>query len=445
EDGGNFTAVVNLTDEIVTTKGINKENTGDGYILDKSGNIYEYDYDAGEFKCLNTQQGSALYGKKVKKIIAEDHGYSNCIDIIIDSDGKVYTKGGGEYGTSGDNINSGAHEDFVCISDLPGNALNDKKIVDIFYGYSYVMVKDEEGKLYTWGKNYRGRLGDGTITGEGDIRRAPICISDIEGSALKGVKITEIYSLNSVIAKDSEGKLYTWGDNIWGLLGDGTRTNRYTPICISDQEGALKNKKIVNIDFIGYNTVIAKDSDGKLYAWGGDNDEEYIPICISDQEESALKGVKITETYCGSQYYVFAKDVDGKLYTWGDYRDVLLDNGTTISRRMPICISDQEGSVLKNKKIVDVYFGNNDNYVIKDSEGKLYTWGSNLCGQLGDGTTTDRDTPICISDIEGSALKNKKIADIYFGSWSHHMMVRDEEGKLYTWGDNSYRQLGDGT
>jgi hypothetical protein len=78
-----------------------------------------------------------------------------------------------------------------------------------------------------------------------------------------------------------------------------------------------------------------------------------------------------------------------------------------------------------------------------DSSGSVYTWGDNSFGQLGDGTTTNSSTPVCISDIETSPLKGKVITAVAAGS--RHSMAVDSNGKVYAWGYNYYGQLGDGT
>ena len=131
-----------------------------------------------------------------------------------------------------------------------------------------------------------------------------------------------------------------------------------------------------------------------------------MPVCISDIESSPLKEKNIVDVYnYGST--IIAKDSSGKLYTWGRNYYGKLGNGTTYDSSMPICISKVEGSPLKEKNIVKIYTGD-DTIIAKDSDGKLYSWGNNDYGQLGDGTTTNSNIPICISDIENSELKNKK-------------------------------------
>ena len=103
---------------------------------------------------------------------------------------------------------------------------------------------DNKGKVYTWGRNKDGQLGDGT-TNDSNI---PICISDIEGNALNGKNITDVYMdsyRSTVIAKDSNGKIYTWGDNEYGQLGDGTTDNSSVPICISEIENSEIENRLV--------------------------------------------------------------------------------------------------------------------------------------------------------------------------------------------------------
>ena len=61
--------------------------------------------------------------------------------------------------------------------------------------------------------------------------------------------------------------------------------------------------------------------------------------------------------------------------------------------------------------------------------------GRNWDGQLGDGTTENKDEPICISDIEGSALNGKKI--IFVNGYDDSTFAVDTEGKVYAWGKNN--------
>ena len=68
------------------------------------------------------------------------------------------------------------------------------------------------------------------------------------------------------------------------------------------------------------------------------------------------------------------------------------------------------------------------------SDGSLWTWGNNDAGQLGDGTTTDRSTPVKVMD---------NVAAVSLGFY--HSAAIKSDGSLWIWGVNGYGQLGDGT
>ena len=429
------------------------QDTEHGYIVNQNGQISETDLnensiiDMIDANIAVTLSGKVIYiddsqftqGQLLElniedyTVITENGVRKAGEGIFVDNEGKVYTWGENEYGQLGD----GANEDRnipICISDLY-NDLKEKNIVDI-YGGDTVIALDDTGKVYTWGSNSSGQLGDGTNNNS----NVPICISELEND-LKGKKIVDIYSdgYYIIICLDNEGKVYTCGNNYSGQLGDGTNNNSNVPICISELENDLKSKKIVDI----YNGIVL-DNTGKVYTWGynqdgqlgdGSNTNRNTPICISELEND-LKGKSIVKIYPYNPVIVL--DNKGKVYTWGNNNSGQLGDGSNTNRNTPICISELEND-LKGKKIVNVYLnldiGDQWNSIIAlDNEGKVYTWGDNDDGQLGDGTNEDRNTAICISELEND-LKGKNIVDIFLSIYFNRICL-DNEGKLYTWGNN---------
>ena len=307
---------------------------------------------------------------------------------------------------------------------------------------------DNDGKVYTWGKNDYGQLGNGTTTNSS----MPICISDTENSVLKGKNIKNISTNRyTVCAIDDNGKVYTWGDNERGQLGNGTKNDSSVPICISDTENSvLKGKNIKNISANGY-TVCAIDDNGKVYTWGRNNygqlgngttTNSSMPICISDTENSVLKGKNI-KNISANGYTVCAIDDNGKVYTWGKNNYGQLGNGTTTNSSMPICISDVQNNALNNATITKIITRSVDIYAIDDN-GKLYAWGGNNYGQLGNGTTTSSNVPICMNDVTGSKLKDREIAGVYFLENQYEnptIALLDSNKRLYLFGTNNQGQL----
>ena len=165
--------------------------------------------------------------------------------------------------------------------------LSEKNIVQISAGIFHTVALDEGGKVYTWGENYSGQLENETL------EYSAICLSD-KDNELKGKRIVDI-SAGEVhtVAIDEEGKVYTWGYNEDGQLGDGTTTNSVLPICISNKENELKGKNVTSI-LAGDERTVAIDEEKKIYVWGINADDilgygikSYItnPICVSDKKD----------------------------------------------------------------------------------------------------------------------------------------------------------------
>ena len=361
----------------------------------------------------------------------------NC---FVDNEGKVHAWGRNEFGQVGDGSNEKRNTP-ICISDLE-NSLKGKTITNICSNGYTTIALDNEGKVHAWGYNIEEGVGDGS----NENRNTPICISDLDNS-LKGKTITNIYSTGpTTIALDNEGKVHAWGDNSFGQLGDGSSGDRNTPICISDLDNSLKGRTITNIYSTG-STTIALDNEGKVHAWGdngygqlgdGSNEERNTPICISDLENS-LKGKNITNIYSTGSTTI-ALDNEGKVHAWGYNIEGEVGDGSNEERNTPICISDLDNS-LKGKTITNIYIYDSTTIAL-DNEGKVHAWGNNEFGQLGDGSNEDRNTPICISDLENS-LKGKNITSIYSDDYT--MIAIDNEGKVHAWGSNYNGQLGDGS
>ena len=436
---------INLESATTITKYGVKKSTYD-YFIDNIGKVYTLK----DRVCISDEAGSELNGKKIIDIIQ----YAN-VNIALDDEGKVYTwaeggRGDNNNGELGDGTNE-SRSTPKCISEITGNELNGKKIKQIYFNNSAAMALDENGKIYVWGNNAVGQLGDGTTQN----RNTPKCISDISGSELNGKNIKQIYGKgHTKIALDENGKVYTWGSNTFGELGDGTTQNRSTPKCISDITGSELNgrniKEIVHESL----TIIALDTAGKVYTWGynsngelgdGTTQDRNTPKCISDEAGSELNGRNIKEILHSAYGTILALDNTGKICTWGGNEYGQLGDGTNQERSTPKCISDITGSDLNNKNIIKIYISKKTTMAL-DDEGKVYTWGYNSNGELGDGTTENKNIPKCISDIQNSSLNNIYIKEINIYEDNNASIISlDNNGKVYVWGDNAYGQLGDGT
>lgn len=420
-----------------------------GGFIDNENKIYawtgEENYSNFLPTCLTDSEENALYGKKVEKVFTE-----NAI-FVIDDEGKVYSFGNNEYGIIGDGTKENRNLP-ICISDIENSELNNIYITNIYPSHHNIIALDKDGKVYSWGSNTSGSLGDGTQSD----RYIPKCISDIPGSALNNKVIKNIFIDNywgNAYAIDENGKLYSWGYNRQGQLGDGTTKDKYLPVCINDLFSELKDRKFVYVNNIIDSSIYALDDEGRVYSWGL-NDEGQLgdgtftnrryPVCISDISNNLLKDRKIKEIYVYDLGTAYAISEDGKIYSWGRNDEGQVGDGTMQNRNIPICINDIENSPLKDKKVTEFY-NNNATIMVLDNENNLYMWGSDTDGQVADGKLENVSSPICLTAQKNSTLYNKKIIQIEASSREANSVIAlDEENNVYLWGDNDHGQAGSG-
>lgn len=165
-------------------------------------------------------------------------------NYFMDNSNKLYIYD--EYLFNGLNIEYEEKNVPICLNEILG--------VDQILQIAGSMVLANNGKVYTWGYNSRGQIGNGTT----ETSYLPICLNDLEGNALKDKKIVYIHrNGGSSFAIDDNGKLYSWGGNGYGQLGIKTWNDSYKPVCVSDMiNSAIYDKKIKKYNQIGGSQII---------------------------------------------------------------------------------------------------------------------------------------------------------------------------------------------
>ncbi|CAB4631315.1 unannotated protein [freshwater metagenome] len=132
----------------------------------------------------------------------------------------------------------------------------------------------------------------------------------------------------------------------------------------------------------------------------------------------------------------------GVVYCSGDNSSGQLGDGTNLNRNQAVPVSDN--GAFTNRDVVRVIAGGNSTCAIKNA-GQLFCWGANNHGQLGDGTTQDRNVPtplVAPFNVTGSVMNSGGMAI----SDTHACATSDAGNyELYCWGDNAFGQIGDGT
>ncbi|WGD38144.1 hypothetical protein [Lysinibacter sp. HNR] len=355
--------------------------------------------------------------------------------VALTESGQLWSWGRNANGQLGDGTSTSRHN--LTPVDMSG-ALANERVTQLSTRRDQSMVITESGKLFGWGLNSDGRLGDGSTT----LRRSPVAV-DMSG-ALAGERVTQVsMGQSNTLALTESGKLFAWGDSTTGSNGNGrtSPTRQTTPVPVT-MTGALAGEQVTQIAMGTGNALVLTES-GKLFSWGSGTSGELgngafsnasTPVPVSMTGALAGEQVIQIDTYQGS---VAVLTESGKLVTWGAGTLGQLGNGTTANSSVPVAV-DLTGE-LAGEHVTQLSVGFSVTAVITESQ-KLFTWGSGTDGRLGNGTLQPALTPTAV--IMTGALKKEKPLRVMAGQGGR---VITESGKLFSWGQGLYGQLGNET
>ncbi|MCT6874524.1 MAG: InlB B-repeat-containing protein, partial [Bifidobacterium sp.] len=137
-------------------------------------------------------------------------------------------------------------------------------------GRGHILAVASDGNLYAWGSNDHGQLGDGTTT----ERHEPVPVKKPQGVSQDFTWVQASAGYLFSVGLGSDGKLYSWGDNTYGQLGNNTTTAHYTPEPVNLPQNAPSGFTWKQ-EAVGSLHALGLGSDGNLYSWG-DNDHNQL-------------------------------------------------------------------------------------------------------------------------------------------------------------------------
>jgi alpha-tubulin suppressor-like RCC1 family protein len=295
-----------------------------------------------------------------------------------------------------------------------------------------------DGSVWAWGRNDRGQLGNGTTNNNANT--TPMQVKGPGGIGfLSGVTAIRAGYLHSLALKD-DGTVWAWGWNAVSQLGDGTTTDRTTPVQVKGPGGIGFLSGVTAIT-AGYHHNLAIKSDGTLWAWGHNIVGQLGDGSITDRatpvQLSGLSGVTAIGAGGHSSLAVLS---DGTVRAWGHNGHGELGDGTNTDRTTPVQVKGP-GGIGFLSGVTAITAGEHHSLALK-SDGTVWAWGFNFFGELGDGSTTNNATPVQVKGPGGIGFLSGVIAIATNG---HHSLAILSGGTVRAWGHNGYGQLGDGT
>jgi alpha-tubulin suppressor-like RCC1 family protein len=311
----------------------------------------------------------------------------------------------------------------------------------------------DSGGVKCWGKNNAGQLGDGTTQDRNTpvtVTALPDKVTAIAMGYIHACAVTEsaeVFCWGRQTAEqtrvgsdpgytavtigsmhtcglNAHGGLKCWGSNSFGGLGDGTTEERLAPVDVIGLSG-----DVTSVAAGGDFTCAVQK--GSVKCWGSNNsgqlgngtfESNTNPVGIPGLES----GVAVV---AAGFFHACAVKTNGEVWCWGENFAGELGDGTNKNNPVPVMVNNLEGGI----QIVAV--GGSHTCALTKAGG-VKCWGGNANGQLGDGSTTDRNSPV---DVTG--LSSGVIAIAAGGSHTCAVMAG---GAVKCWGLNESGQLGNG-
>jgi alpha-tubulin suppressor-like RCC1 family protein len=267
-----------------------------------------------------------------------------------------------------------------------------------------------------WGDNSEGQLGDGTRTN----RSTPVAViglpGDIAAVAAGG---------GHTCALHGSGEVWCWGDNVYGQLGDGTRIDSPAPVAVTGL-----STPAVALGAGEFHTC-ALMIGGGVECWGW-NDEAQLGDVTGVMHMAAVPVAgsrEATALAVGARHNCTINPA-GQVQCWGGNWEGQIGDGSGLRRYQPANVSSRGG------RVTALAAGNTHTCALAQ-DGSMACWGGNSNGQLGDGTTINRLSPVYTPGWAGPIQS--------LAAGGAHTCALIAGGSVQCLGANWKGQIGDGT
>lgn len=349
-----------------------------------------------------TSRGVAVPVSGLSAVVALAAGEQH--SLAADSQGQVWAWGSNEAGRLGQG------ESDTAQSKLPLKVTGLQGVVAVQAGKAHSLALTRDGQVLAWGSNYSGQLGV-----SGSTRTSPVPV--VFGQ--DNLRLTAIAAVSDhSFALDSDGRLWSWGENEYYQLGHSSYARSSEPryLAVLEAQGRVQQ---FAVGPVGGAAVLA---DGSLWVWG------FYGRYDAPTRVTGLPG-PVQQVQLGESHVVITLQ-DGRVLTSGDNRLGQLGNGTETSTDDLAFVSPQAISG-PLRQLVTGYF----HTLALDASGRLMAWGDNTRGQLGIGVAVNRSVPGVVAGLSG-------VTQLATGQ--RHVLALMADGSVKAWGDNDELAIGNG-
>ncbi|MCL2176334.1 MAG: hypothetical protein FWB72_00030 [Firmicutes bacterium] len=329
-------------------------------------------------------------------------------NLILDLKGRMWAFGGEDYEDIG----------FYYAGLKPKHLYKEWQFKDVAAGVIHDLAISTDGRLWAFDKE---SASGGLLV-----------------QVLKGEKFMSV-STNSgrTLAIRADGSLLAFGYK-FGATEKGITTFNTLMENVSARIVNIKGSKNFSKISVGTSRSLVLDSRGNLFTWEhpgeayDDEDDEGKPLALKIVPQT-IKGLKFKEISAGAAHCL-AIDKGGNLWAFGKNRYGELGNGTSVGSEIPILVQ-------KGVKFKKVSAGRVHSLAI-DISGNVWAFGYNSSGQIGDGTKdNNRLLPLKVTDKQ-NFVEVVASNDEFLWKTDTYSLAVESDGSLWGWGSNTCGQLG---